>query len=97
MDEGLAKRFKDLCQGRGQPDERDFAAALLALDSAGIELQAQVAENEKRGQENLAAVRDHINDAVRELNAQLNKVKAAIPAAASVSVVKVEAGDTQSP
>ena len=33
MNEVLAKRFKDLCQGRGQPDERDFAAALLELDA----------------------------------------------------------------
>ncbi len=46
MDEGLAKRFKDLCQGRGQPDERDFAAALLALDGAVAELSVKVSNIE---------------------------------------------------
>ena len=46
MDEVLARRFKDLCQGRGQPDERDFAAALLALDGAVAELSVRVSNIE---------------------------------------------------
>ena len=46
MDERLAKRFKDLCQGRGQPDERDFAAALLAIDADVAKLSVQVSSIE---------------------------------------------------
>ena len=49
MNEVLVQRFKDLCQGRGQPDERDFAAALLELDGAVADLSGRLSAIEARG------------------------------------------------
>lgn len=44
IDEGLLKRFKALVAGQGQPDERDFAAALISLDRHTQQLFNEVSD-----------------------------------------------------
>ena len=43
LDKRYIRQFKALCAGQGQPDEREFAAALLTLDRAVDDLSAKVA------------------------------------------------------